>query len=75
VPRVLLFIALLAVVIYLLVRLVQRNGGSGGGRLGRRPAAPDDDPKFLRGLDEQLWEERRRQREGPDDGPTTPGSS
>lgn len=70
--RVLLFIALLAVVIYLLIRLVQRKGGSGGGRIGRRPVAPDDDPGFLRGLDDQLWEERRRQREGPDD-PTSPG--
>jgi hypothetical protein len=71
-PRVLLFVVLLAVVIYLVIRLVQRKGGSSDGRPGRRPVAPDDDPSFLRGLDDQLWEERRRQREGPDEG-TTPG--
>jgi hypothetical protein len=66
--KVLLFVVLLAGVIYLAIRLLQRKGGSGGGRLGRRPVAPDDDPGFLRGLDDQMWEERRRQREGPDDG-------
>lgn len=71
-PRVLLFVVLLAVVIYLVIRLVQRKGGSAGGRPGRRPVAPDDDPGFLRGLDDQLWEERRRQRDGPDEG-STPG--
>ena len=43
-----------------------------GGRWGRQPVAPDDDPRFLRELDEQAWRERMRRRrdgdvgEGPD---------
>jgi hypothetical protein len=50
------------------------GGGSGGGGItgGPRPptgpAAPDDDPEFLRRLDEQSWAARmerlRREREG-----------
>ena len=68
VARVLVFIVLLGVVIYLAIRLIQRPGG-GGNRLGRRPVAPDDDPKFLRDLDTQLWEDQRRQRDGGSDEP------
>jgi hypothetical protein len=68
--RVLLFVVILGVVIYLAVRFVQRRGGSGGGRPRGKPLAPDDDPNFLRGLDDQLWQERRSQRDGPDDGPS-----
>ncbi len=50
----------------------------------RRPMAPDDDPAFLRKLDEDTWRARRRAREaqGPDPAsgpvgsaaPETPGS-
>lgn len=48
------------------------SGGEGGGSVGRRPGpsgpiAPDDDPAFLRRLDEQSWSSRmerlRRERE------------
>jgi hypothetical protein len=61
-PRVLLFIVLLGIVIYLTVRMIQRRGDGGGGRtFGRRPIAPDDDPTFLRDLDSQLWEQQRRE--------------
>jgi hypothetical protein len=71
VARVLLFIVLLGGVIYLAIRLIQRPGGGGGGvRFGRRPDAPDDDPKFLRDLDTQLWEQQRRNGErGQSDDP------
>ncbi|MEO8106610.1 MAG: hypothetical protein ABI720_04770 [Actinomycetes bacterium] len=71
-PRVLLFIALLGIVIYFTVRMIQRRrGGEGGtGRsFGRRPLAPDDDPTFLRDLDSQLWEQQRR--EQSDDPPAS----
>lgn len=65
--RVLVFVILLGIVIYLLIRFFQRPSGDGGSRFGRRPVAPDDDPRFLRDLDDQLWEEQRRQRDRPDD--------
>lgn len=62
------------------------NGGGGGsanppgprvpGMPGRRrgPSAPDDDPKFLRGLEEQAWAEKMRQRRsgGNDTSPPEP---
>jgi len=38
----------------------------------RAPLAPDDDPRFLRELDEQAWRQRMRQRRGetgPDQSP------
>ena len=50
------------------------GGGPGGGGIGggprptRGPVAPDDDPEFLRRLDEQTWAARmerlRRERQG-----------
>jgi Phospholipase_D-nuclease N-terminal len=48
------------------------DGGGGSGRWGpggpRGPVAPDDDPEFLRQIDEQSWSARmerlRREREG-----------
>jgi hypothetical protein len=61
-PRVILTLLVLGAVIYLLVRLVQgRGGGGGSGGSGRRPrsVAPDDDPGFLRDLDDKLWQERQ----------------
>lgn len=58
------------------------GGGGGGGIIGgprpsRGPVAPDDDPEFLKRLDEQSWASRmerlRREREsggaGPQRGP------
>lgn len=55
-------LVILGVVIYLLVRLFQNRGdsgrGGGGTRRPSRPSAPDDDPGFLRDLDDQLWQER-----------------
>jgi hypothetical protein len=58
------------------------GGGGGGGGVGPRPprgpVAPDDDPEFLKRLDEQSWAARmerlRREREAA--GPATaPGES
>ena len=68
--RVLVMVALLFAVIYLTVRLV-RGKGDGGGTSWRpkRPSAPDDDPKFLKQLDEQVWRERY-QKKHPDGGET-----
>ncbi len=46
--------------------------GSGGGTAGRGPGKPslppDDDPDFLRRIDEERWlQERRKQRDGRND--------
>ncbi len=51
----------------------ERSGGAGGGRRQRRgPLAPDEDPDFLRKLDEDIRREQRererRQRENRADG-------
>jgi hypothetical protein len=37
---------------------------SGGLFRRRGPIAPDDDPKFLKGLDEEAWRRRMRERRG-----------
>ena len=58
--KVLVVVALLALAIYLLVRVVQRRGILDH-RPGPRPLAPDDDPDFLRDLDR-----RRKHPEDPD---------
>ena len=49
--KVLLVVAVIAFVVWTLVRLTLRRleGGSGGSR--PRVIGPDDDPDFLRGLD------------------------
>lgn len=66
--RVLPTLVILGVVIYLVVRLIQRRGdGGGGGGRTRRPIAPDDDPGFLRDLDDQLWQDQQRKVD-PDQG-------
>jgi hypothetical protein len=57
--KVLVFVALLALAIYLVVRTVQRRGLLDLHRPQPRPYAPDDDPDFLRDLD--------RKRRHPDD--------
>lgn len=70
--KVIIFVLILGVVIYLLIRLVQRRGDGGGGHtFGRRPVAPDDDPTFLRDLDTQLWEQQQRERQQEKDEPPT----
>jgi hypothetical protein len=56
--KVLVLVALFALAVYLLVRLIQRRGILDI-REARRPYAPDDDPDFLRDLD--------RKRLHPDD--------
>ena len=59
------------------------GGGGGGGGLGAgprppRPLAPDDDPDFLKRLDEQSWSARMerlcRERDRPAKDPDAPGS-
>ena len=64
--KVLVVVALFALAVYLLVRMLQRSGrGMPTSRpkspppAPRRPVAPDDDPDFLRDLD--------RKRKHPDD--------
>ena len=74
----LLLVIVLAVAIYLTVRLIERRGGRGGSfgaalkrpnRPNRpaRPLGPDDDPDFLRDLNR-----RKRQKDEP--GSSGPGS-
>ena len=59
-------VVLLPIVGGLLWWVFGRTRRAGGGRWGRRaPVAPDDDPRFLRQLDADVWSERmRRRREG-----------
>jgi hypothetical protein len=59
--RVLPVLIILATVIYLVVRLVQGRADGGGSRGKPKTVAPDDDPTFLRDLDDQLWRERRNE--------------
>ena len=49
----LLVVAAIAVVVWVLVKLMLRrlDGGAGGGGSRPRTLGPDDDPDFLRGLD------------------------
>jgi len=56
--KVLVLVALFALAVYLLIRVIQRRGILDG-HDARRPYAPDDDPDFLRDLD--------RKRLHPDD--------
>ena len=51
--------------------------GEGGGLVpgrSRGPVAPDDDPAFLRQIDDVTWSEKMRQRREKRDGGTTPGA-
>lgn len=41
-----------------------RPRGTGSARRRRGPKAPDDDPAFLRRLDDEAWQERMRRRRG-----------
>lgn len=66
----LLVVVLVAVAVYLLVRVIERRGvrrrgggGAGGGRpTPRGPIGPDDDPEFL-------WDLDKRKRHPEDPGP------
>lgn len=52
------------------------GGGFGGGSGGpgpRPPVAPDDDPEFLKSLDEQSWRARMEQLRKERQGGSTPG--
>ena len=50
--KVLLVVAVIAVVVWVLVRFaLRRLDGGGGGTSRPRVIGPDDDPDFLRGLD------------------------
>lgn len=54
-----------------------RTAGNGGGLVpgkGRGPVAPDDDPAFLRQIDDVTWSEKMRQRREKRDGGTAPGA-
>jgi hypothetical protein len=75
--KALLFLVVLTAVVYVAVSALRRRGGEGGSRpASRRPVAPDDDPAFLRDLDDRLWRDRlhrrRRGEQGGEDG--TPDS-
>ena len=49
----LLLVVLIAAAIYLTVRVIERRGViAPGSKPPRRPLGPDDDPDFLRGLDD-----------------------
>ena len=65
--KILLVVALLGVLIYLLIRVVERRGimprRPDGGTSEPRVTGPDDDPDFLRDL-----ERRRKRRHDLDDG-------
>ncbi|MFC7375965.1 PLD nuclease N-terminal domain-containing protein [Brachybacterium sp. GCM10030267] len=52
---------------WLIVGKDRSNGGSGGSRR-TRPTAPDEDPDFLRRLDEDIRRERRERRHRDQDG-------
>jgi hypothetical protein len=57
--KVVLVVALLAVAIYVVVRLVDRRGlTSPAPPPPPRPQGPDDDPDFLRGLDRHPDDDR-----------------
>jgi hypothetical protein len=52
------------------------RGGEAGGRLRQRrgPVAPDDDPEFLRRLDDEAWRRwARERRNGANGAPEDPG--
>jgi hypothetical protein len=60
--KVLLVVALIAVVVWVLVKIILGRIGDGGGSPASRPRVigPDDDPDFLRDID-------RRRRDPEDD--------
>lgn len=61
-------------VAYLLLGRPARRQQPGGGGFGARrgPRPPDDDPEFLRKIDEQAWRERMKRKRGSGEEPQTP---
>jgi hypothetical protein len=57
---------------FLVGRPASRRSGKGPGRRPPRPVAPDDDPAFLRRLDEQAWRAKRAHRAQPPPPPIDP---
>jgi hypothetical protein len=62
----LLLVILLPILGGVLWFLFGRPRPAPGSRFGRRrgPAAPDDDPKFLKRIDEEAWREKMKRRRG-----------
>ena len=58
------FVPVIGPVLWLTTGRTRGARPAGGARPAPRPTAPDDDPDFLRGIDEEA---RRRQREGRDE--------
>lgn len=54
--KILLVLIVFAVLVYLLVRVIERRGLRPPGP--SRPVGPDDDPDFLRGLDRHPDDDR-----------------
>lgn len=69
----LLIVILIPLIGGILWFLAGRPRQTGGGLFRRRgPVAPDDDPSFLKALDEEAWRRRMQQRRGqqrPDPNP------
>lgn len=49
--KILLVVLLLAALVYLTIRVIERRGIASPRSPQQRPLGPDDDPDFLRGLD------------------------
>lgn len=49
-------------------RVINLKGGSS------RPAAPDDDPNFIKRLDEEAWRRKRDEQRSKDSGPAQSGT-
>lgn len=67
--KVLLFVLVFAVAVYVVARVIERRGVEKAPRSRQqppRPLGPDDDPEFLR----KLEQERRRRRRKDDPDPT-----
>jgi hypothetical protein len=58
VGKILLVLIVVAVLVYLTVRVIERRGISRPRREEPRPQGPDDDPDFLRGLDRHPDDDR-----------------
>lgn len=68
---VVVFLPIIGGVLWLAFGRVWPENGSRFGRR-RRPAAPDDDPRFLKQLGDDAWAERMRRKREQDGGQETP---
>lgn len=64
----LIVVVLVPLVGGLLWTLLGRPRSTGSWFAARRVTAPDDDPAFLKALDEEAWRRRMRERHARDDG-------